>query len=77
MLQCFSLFFMPVVACLKCFLFFFFIRVPPSGAHHVCDSVWSAVKMLSADPFTSTVEGIFVLGGTEVYRVVIFIFHLC
>lgn len=44
------------------------LQVPPSGAHHVCDSVWSAVKMLSADPFTSTVEGIFVLGGTEVYR---------
>ncbi|XP_068752605.1 dihydrofolate reductase-like [Montipora capricornis] len=44
------------------------LQVPPSGAHHVCDSVWSAVKMLSADPFTRTVEGIFVLGGTEVYR---------
>ncbi|XP_068710691.1 dihydrofolate reductase-like isoform X2 [Montipora foliosa] len=44
------------------------LQVPPRGAHHVCDSVWSAVKMLSADPFTRTVEGIFVLGGTEVYR---------
>lgn len=40
----------------------------PRGAHHVCDSALSAVKMLSTPPFTNTVEGIFVLGGTEVYR---------
>lgn len=50
-----------------------FIRTPPRGSHHVCDSVLSAVKVLSAPPFSSTVEGIFVLGGTEVYRVITFI----
>lgn len=44
------------------------LKTPPRGSHHVCDSVLSAVKMLSAPPFSSTVEGIFVLGGTEVYR---------
>ncbi|XP_029190711.2 dihydrofolate reductase-like isoform X2 [Acropora millepora] len=44
------------------------IKTPPRGSHHVCDSVLSAVKMLSAPPFSSTVEEIFVLGGTEVYR---------
>ena len=49
-----------------------FIRTPPRGSHHVCDSVLSAVKMLSAPPFSSTVEEIFVLGGTEVYRVITF-----
>ena len=49
-----------------------FIRTPPRGSHHVCDSVLSAVKMLSGPPFSSTVEGIFVLGGTEVYRVITF-----
>jgi len=45
------------------------IRLPPRGAHHVCDSVLSAVQMLSDSPFTDTVEEVFVLGGTEVYRV--------
>ena len=45
------------------------IRFPPFGAHHVCDSVSAAVQMLSNSPFTDTVEEIFVLGGTEVYRV--------
>ena len=45
------------------------IRFPPCGAHHVCDSVSAAVQMLSNSPFTDTVEEIFVLGGTEVYRV--------
>lgn len=45
------------------------IRLPPRGAHHVCDSVLSAVQMLSDSPFTDTVEEIFALGGTEVYRV--------
>lgn len=44
-------------------------RSPPSGAHYVCDSVLSAVQMLSAPPFTSTVEKILVLGGTDVYKV--------
>ncbi|KAK2573220.1 Dihydrofolate reductase [Acropora cervicornis] len=44
------------------------LRTPPRGSHHVCDSVLSAVKMLSAPPFSSTVEEVFVLGGTEVYR---------
>lgn len=48
---------------------YFFPRSPPCGAHHVCDSVLSAVQMLSAPPFTNTVEQVFVLGGTEVYRV--------
>lgn len=46
-----------------------FIRLPPRGAHHVCDSVLSAVQMLSDCPFIDTVEEIFALGGTEVYRV--------
>ena len=52
-----------------------FIRTPPRGSHHVCDSVLSAVKMLSAPPFSSTVEEIFVLGGTEVYRVITFYYN--
>lgn len=46
-----------------------FVRSPPSGAHYVCDSVLSAVQMLSTPPFTSTVEKILVLGGTDVYKV--------
>lgn len=46
-----------------------FFRSPPGAAHHVCSSVLSAVQMLSSPPFTDTVEGIFVVGGTEVYRV--------
>jgi len=44
------------------------LKCPPCGAHHVCDSVSSAVQMLSNSPFNDTVEEIFVLGGTEVYR---------
>ncbi|KAJ7393964.1 hypothetical protein OS493_003633 [Desmophyllum pertusum] len=44
------------------------LKSPPHGAHHVCDSVRSAVHMLSAPPFTDTVEDIFVAGGSEVYR---------
>lgn len=44
------------------------LKFPPCGAHHVCDSVSAAVQMLSNSPFTDTVEEIFVLGGTEVYR---------
>lgn len=44
------------------------LKSPPSGAHYVCDSVLSTVQMLSAPPFTSTVEKILVLGGTDVYK---------
>ena len=54
---------------LYCIIVFVLNRVPPCGAHHVCDSVLSAVRMLSDPPFADTVEQIFVLGGTEVYRV--------
>jgi hypothetical protein len=50
-------------------IFCVLIRVPPCGAHYVCDSVSSALQMLSDPPFTDTVEEIFVVGGTEVYRV--------
>lgn len=44
------------------------LKEPPLGAHHVFNSVWSAVQMLSASPLVDTVEEIFVLGGSDVFR---------
>lgn len=44
------------------------LKEPPPGAHHVFNSVWSAVQMLSLPPLLDTVEEIFVLGGSDVYK---------
>lgn len=42
---------------------------PPIGADHVCPSVHAAVQLISEPLFNENVESIFVLGGSEVYKV--------
>ncbi|KAJ7393968.1 hypothetical protein OS493_003639 [Desmophyllum pertusum] len=43
------------------------LSVAPEGAH-LCSSLQAAFDLLSAAPFTDTVENIYVIGGAAVYK---------
>ena len=39
------------------------------GAHLVSSSLQNAMELLSAPPLSDKIEGVFILGGAEVYKV--------
>lgn len=44
-------------------------RSVPNHAHYVCEDFASAVKLASLPPLSDLVETIWILGGTQVYKV--------
>ena len=53
-----------------CLYLWFCYRETPDGANYVCPSVKVAVEMLSELPLAETIEQIFVVGGSGVYKVI-------
>lgn len=49
--------------------FFFYIRSVPKHAHYVCEDFASAVNLASRPPLSDLIETIWILGGTQVYKV--------
>ena len=41
----------------------------PQGASYVCPSLEAALEMLSEPPFSETVEQIYNVGGSQLYKV--------
>lgn len=45
------------------------------GAHLVTSSLLDAVRQVSAPPLSDTIEGVFILGGSKVYKVYTIIYY--